>query len=92
MNQCQINEKTGMTFASGLRAILRQDPYIIAVGEIRDGETASIAMRAAITGRLVFSTPFSYTHLVVIRLFNLNLNRNLSYKLKNLTYENITLS
>lgn len=49
VNQCQINEKTGMTFASGLRAILRQDPDIIAVGEIRDGETASIAMRAAIT-------------------------------------------
>ena len=45
-----------MTFASGLRAILRQDPDIISVGEIRDGETASIAMRAAITGHLVFST------------------------------------
>ncbi len=56
VNQCQINEKTGMTFASGLRAILRQDPDIIAVGEIPDGETASIAMRAAITGHLVFST------------------------------------
>ena len=56
INQCQINEKTGMTFASGLRAILRQDPDIISVGEIRDGETASIAMRAAITGHLVFST------------------------------------
>ena len=56
VSQCQINEKTGMTFASGLRAILRQDPDIIAVGEIRDGETASIAMRAAITGHLVFST------------------------------------
>lgn len=55
-NQCQINEKTGMTFASGLRAILRQDPDIVSVGEIRDGETASIAIRAAITGRLVFST------------------------------------
>lgn len=45
MNQCQINEKTGMTFANGLRAILRQDPDIISVGKIRDGETASIAMR-----------------------------------------------
>ena len=56
VSQCQINEKTGMTFASGLRAILRQDPDIISVGEIRDGETASIAMRAAITGHLVFST------------------------------------
>lgn len=56
VNQVQINEKTGMTFASGLRAILRQDPDIIAVGEIRDGETADIAMRAAITGHLVLST------------------------------------
>ena len=56
VNQCQINEKTGMTFAGGLRAILRQDPDIISVGEIRDGETASIAMRAAITGHLVLST------------------------------------
>ena len=56
VNQVQINEKTGMTFASGLRAILRQDPDIIAVGEIRDGETADIAMRAAITGHVVLST------------------------------------
>ena len=56
VSQCQINEKTGMTFASGLRAILRQDPDIIAVGEIRDGETGTIAIRAAITGHLVFST------------------------------------
>ena len=56
INQVQINEKTGMTFAGGLRSILRQDPDIIAVGEIRDGETAQIAMRAAITGHLVLST------------------------------------
>lgn len=56
VNQCQINEKTGMTFATGLRAILRQDPDVISVGEIRDGETGSIAIRAAITGHLVFST------------------------------------
>lgn len=56
VNQVQINEKTGMTFANGLRAILRQDPDIIAVGEIRDGETAEIAMRAAITGHVVLST------------------------------------
>ncbi len=55
-NQCQINEKTGMTFAAGLRAILRQDPDIISVGEIRDGGTAQIAVRAAITGHLVLST------------------------------------
>lgn len=56
INQVQINEKTGMTFAGGLRSILRQDPDIIAVGEIRDGETAEIAMRSAITGHLVLST------------------------------------
>ena len=56
INQVQINEKVGMTFANGLRSILRQDPDIIAVGEIRDGETAEIAMRAAITGHLVLST------------------------------------
>lgn len=56
VNQCQINEKTGMTFASGLMAILRQDPDIIGVGEIRDSETAAIAARAAITGHLVLST------------------------------------
>ena len=56
VNQVQINEKTGLTFASGLRSILRQDPDIIAVGEIRDGETAEIAMRSAITGHTVLST------------------------------------
>lgn len=56
VNQVQVNEKTGMTFASGLRSILRQDPDIVSVGEIRDVETAQIAMRAAITGHLVLST------------------------------------
>ena len=56
VNQVQINEKVGMTFASGLRSILRQDPDIIAIGEIRDGETADIAMRSAITGHVVLST------------------------------------
>ena len=56
VNQVQVNERTGMTFASGLRAILRQDPDIVAVGEIRDSETAEIAMRAAVTGHLVLST------------------------------------
>ena len=60
INQVQINEKAGMTFASGLRSILRQDPDVIAVGEIRDNETAEIAMRAAITGHLVFSTIHTY--------------------------------
>ena len=55
-NQVQINEKTGMTFVRGLKAALRQDPDIICVGEIRDRETAEIAMRAAVTGHLVIST------------------------------------
>lgn len=54
--QVQINEKTGLTFANVLRSVLRQDPDIIAVGEIRDGETAEIAMRAAMTGHLVLTT------------------------------------
>lgn len=56
INQVQINPKTGITFADGLRAILRQDPNIIMVGEIRDKETANIAIRAALTGHLVLST------------------------------------
>ncbi len=56
LNQVQINSKINMTFASGLRAILRQDPDIVSIGEIRDGETAEIAMRAALTGRFVMST------------------------------------
>jgi type IV pilus assembly protein PilB len=55
-NQIQINPKAGLTFSSGLRSILRQDPDVIMVGEIRDGETADIAIRAALTGHLVFST------------------------------------
>ncbi|HSH35082.1 GspE/PulE family protein [Schnuerera sp.] len=56
INQVQINPKAGLTFANGLRSILRQDPDIIMVGEIRDAETAKIAIRAAITGHLVLST------------------------------------
>lgn len=56
IRQIQLNVKAGMTFASGLRAILRQDPDVIMVGEIRDGETASIAIRAAQTGHRVLST------------------------------------
>lgn len=56
INQSQINIKAGMTFASGLRAILRQDPDIILVGEMRDAETVDVAIRAALTGHLVFST------------------------------------
>ena len=56
VNQVQINPKAGITFASGLRSILRQDPDIVMVGEIRDRETASIAFQASQTGHLVFST------------------------------------
>lgn len=56
INQVQINTKAGLTFASGLRSILRQDPDVVMVGEIRDSETARIAIRAAITGHLVLST------------------------------------
>lgn len=56
VNQVQINQKAGLTFASGLRAFLRQDPNIIMVGEIRDTETADLAIQASLTGHLVFST------------------------------------
>lgn len=56
INQIQTNAKAGLTFASGLRSILRQDPDVVMVGEIRDGETAQIAIQAALTGHLVFST------------------------------------
>lgn len=55
-NQVQLNPKAGMTFASGLRALMRQDPNVIMVGEVRDGETADIAVQAALTGHLVFAT------------------------------------
>lgn len=56
ISQVQVNPRTGLTFANGLRSIVRQDPNIILVGEIRDSETADIAIRAALTGHLVFST------------------------------------
>ncbi|USN96802.1 MAG: type II/IV secretion system protein [Candidatus Nomurabacteria bacterium] len=56
INQTQTNEVAGLTFAGGLRALLRQDPNIIMVGEIRDAETANLAVQAALTGHLVFST------------------------------------
>lgn len=56
INQCGVNVRAGMTFAAGLRAMLRQDPDIIMVGEMRDHETATIAMEAALTGHLVLST------------------------------------
>src|SRR5437868_2449133 len=56
INQIQVSEKTGLTFARGLRSILRHDPDVILIGEIRDHETAQIAVQASLTGHLVFST------------------------------------
>ena len=56
INQIQVNAEVGLTFASGLRSILRQDPDVVMVGEIRDKETATLAVQAALTGHLVFST------------------------------------
>jgi type IV pilus assembly protein PilB len=56
INQVQINPQAGLTFATGLRSFLRQDPNIILVGEIRDSETTELAVQAALTGHLVFST------------------------------------
>lgn len=56
VNQIQVNSEVGLTFATGLRSILRQDPDVVLVGEIRDAETATLAVQAALTGHLVFST------------------------------------
>ena len=56
MNQIQVSEKSGLTFARGLRSILRHDPDVVLIGEIRDQETAQIAVQASLTGHLVFST------------------------------------
>ncbi|MES2570238.1 MAG: ATPase, T2SS/T4P/T4SS family, partial [Verrucomicrobiota bacterium] len=56
INQIQVSEKAGLTFARGLRAILRHDPDVVLIGEIRDKETAQIAVQASLTGHMVFST------------------------------------
>jgi type IV pilus assembly protein PilB len=56
VNQVQINPKAGLTFASGMRSFLRQDPNIIMIGEMRDSETTELAIQASLTGHLVFST------------------------------------
>ncbi|MCX7995799.1 MAG: type IV-A pilus assembly ATPase PilB [candidate division WOR-3 bacterium] len=73
INQLQVNEKIGLTFASALRAYLRQDPNIIMVGEIRDLETAEIAIRASLTGHLVLSTVHTNSAAATItRLVNMN--------------------
>lgn len=74
INQLQTNTNTGLTFASSLRSILRQDPNIIMVGEIRDEETAHIAVQAAITGHLVFSTIHTNDAVTTItRLIDMNI-------------------
>ncbi|MCX6993454.1 MAG: GspE/PulE family protein, partial [Kiritimatiellaeota bacterium] len=73
VTQVQVNEKAGLTFASALRSILRQDPDVIMVGEIRDQETAQLAIRAALTGHLLFSTIHTNDAPgAVIRLINMN--------------------
>ncbi len=74
IGQTQVNTKTGMTFAAGLRAMLRQDPDIVMVGEIRDFETAEIAIRASLTGHLVLSTLHTNTAIgAVTRLADMGL-------------------
>jgi len=74
INQVQVNEKAGITFAAGLRSILRQDPDVIMVGEIRDSETAKIAFNAAMTGHLVLSTLHTNdASTTIIRLVELGL-------------------
>jgi len=76
INQIQVNEAVGLTFASGLRSILRQDPDIIMVGEIRDNETASIAVQSALTGHLVFSTLHTNTApSAITRLLDMGVER-----------------
>ncbi len=78
INQVQVNPKAGLTFASGLRSILRQDPNVILVGEIRDVETASIAMQASETGHLVLSTLHTNDSVSTVnRLFNLGISSDL---------------
>jgi len=72
VNQMQTNDKIGLTFASGLRTILRQDPDIVMVGEMRDLETANMAIQASLTGHIVFSTLHTNDSIgVVIRLINM---------------------
>ena len=78
INQVQVNAEIGMTFAAALRSILRQDPNIILIGEIRDSETAQIAVRASITGHLVLSTIHTNNALATIeRLLDMDVERYL---------------
>ncbi|MBH0230029.1 GspE/PulE family protein [Halobacillus yeomjeoni] len=74
LNQVQVNSAIGLTFANGLRSILRQDPNIVMVGEIRDSETAEIAVRASLTGHLVLSTIHTNSAIATIpRLFDMDI-------------------
>lgn len=76
INQVQVNSEIGMTFAAALRSILRQDPNVILIGEMRDEETAQIAVRAAITGHLVLSTIHTNNALATLeRLFDMGVER-----------------
>jgi type IV pilus assembly protein PilB len=85
INQSQVNPKIGFTFASGLRALLRQDPNIIMVGEVRDNETAEMAIHAAMTGHLVLSTLHTNDALSTIaRLSEMNVPRYLLASTTNL--------
>ncbi len=78
INQVQVNAEIGMTFAAALRSILRQDPNVILIGEIRDSETAQIAVRASITGHLVLSTIHTNNTLATVeRLLDMNVERYL---------------
>ena len=78
INQVQVNAEIGMTFAAALRSILRQDPNVILIGEIRDSETAQIAVRASITGHLVLSTIHTNNALATVeRLLDMNVERYL---------------
>lgn len=78
VNQVQVNSEIGMTFAAALRSILRQDPNIILIGEIRDSETAQIAVRASITGHLVLSTIHTNNALATVeRLLDMDVERYL---------------
>lgn len=78
INQVQVNSEIGMTFAAALRSILRQDPNVILIGEIRDSETARIAVRASITGHLVLSTIHTNNSLATIeRLLDMDVERYL---------------
>ncbi|NNU94941.1 type II secretion system protein GspE, partial [Geobacillus sp. NFOSA3] len=70
INQVQVNPSIGLDFSTGLRAILRQDPNIIMVGEMRDKETVEIAIRSALTGHLVFSTMHTNSSIATIPRLN----------------------